>query len=555
MIRTLRVHNLAVIDELELEFAPGLNVITGETGAGKSLLVGAIGLLRGQRASAEAIRSGADEAGVEAIVEGPELLERARALGLAEEGASELLVARSITRGGRGRVHVNGSLATAAILGQLFEDALEVTSQGEHQRLLRPEVQVELLDRYGGLEPVCDELARHYQRWTALDRQIRERHSRAAELARREDQLRFEIEQLDAADPRPGELESLEAERGRLAHVDRLAQHTGAALEVLEGERGVRDRVAELEARLREAARLDPSLTRARAALDRARLELEEATAELSGYAAELEADPARLERVEARRAELEQLRARYGESVEAMLAYRDRAREELEQIAGGDARTAELEAECEALGRDLERVADALGKGRREAAARLESEVTSELRALDLRRALFEVHFDALEPSGGAPSGPGGRERARFLLSANPGESTRRLRDAASGGELARLLLSLRNVLRDADRGRVLLFDEVDAGIGGRTAQRVGERLRRLGGRHQVLCITHLPQIAALGEAHTRLVKRVRRGRTATQAERLDGDARVDEIARMASGGRPTAATRAHARELLERE
>jgi DNA repair protein RecN (Recombination protein N) len=556
VIRTLRVRNLAVIEELELELGPGLNVLTGETGAGKSVLLGAIGLLCGRRVGSELIRSGADQASVEAIIDAPTPLERARAAGLASSDAEELLVVRTLASSGRGRVLVNGSLCTVGLLAELVGEAIEVVSQGQHQRLLRPEVQAELLDRFGGLEPELAEVGELHQRWCELAREIRARHADAESRARREDQLRFEIAQIDEVDPGPGELDALEAERSRLRNVDRLAQSTAEALEALAGEDAARDRLAQAQGRLEPLLELDAALAPIPEALARAQVELDDASAALQRYAADLEADPARLEQLEQRGADLQRLQRRYGPSVEAILEHRDRAREELERIGGGAQRTAELEAGLESLGQQLHDAASKLGKARRDAAGALEARVASELRALDLRGAQFEVRFeegrahspDGLEP----PSGSRGAERASFLLAANPGEEARRLRDAASGGELARLLLALQNVLRDEDERRMLLFDEVDAGIGGRTARRVGERLLSLAGAHQVLCITHLPQVAALGDVHYRIQKRVRKGRTFTAVEPLSGELRVEEIARMSGGGRVSDAARAHARELL---
>ncbi len=554
MIRALRLRNLAVIEELELELGPGLHAITGETGAGKSILLGALALLRGQRGSAELVRAGASEAAVEALVHGSALVARAAALGLAEPGDEELLVQRTLSREGRGRVHVNGRLATTTLLAELFGDVLEVIGQGEHQRLLRPEVQTDLLDESGDLAGQVAELEALFGASRAAERELRERRERTAELARQEDRLRFEIEQIDAAALRAGEEEELCGEHARLAHSDRLAQDASALLDGLDGESGVRDRLAGLVSRVRGAARLDASLAAIEDALSRARLELEEAQRALERYAASLEPDPARLERVEARLEQIRRLRSRYGESVAVILAHRERAAEELARVAGGEAKTAELEARCAGLLARLADAAAALGKARREAARRLEEEVTREMRALDLARASFEVRFDPVEPGAELPCGPRGAERARFVLQANPGEPAERLRGAASGGELARLLLAVRNALREPERGAVLLFDEVDAGIGGRTARRVGERLRALARRHQVLCITHSPQIAALGDTHHRLWKVVRGERTHTLCEPLVGGPRVDEIARMAGGGRLTEAARAHARELLTR-
>jgi DNA repair protein RecN (Recombination protein N) len=556
LIRELRVRNLAVIEELALELGPGLTVLTGETGAGKSVLLGAIALLCGRRVAQDLVREGADEASVEAIVDGEAALARARAAGLAGDDDRELLVARTLSAGGRGRVLVNGRLCTAALLGELLGDAIEVTSQGEHQELLRPELQSRLLDRFAGLEDAVAATAALHARWLALRRELEELRGGAAARARREQELAEEIAAIDAVAPKPGELEALQAERVRLRHVDRLAEAAASALALVGGEESPGERLARAAGRLRAAAATDAALEPLAAGIERARVELDESALALESYLAALEADPARLEAIERRSADLERLLRRFGPALEDAIAHRERARVALEQVAASPERTAQAEAALGELEAQLAAHADALGKRRREAAAALERSVIEELRALDLRDAEFAVRFEpaplATAEGWEAPSGPRGRERASFLLAANPGLGARRLRETASGGELARLLLALRNVLRDAEAPRVLLFDEVDAGIGGGTARRVGERLRTLAAVHQTLCITHLPQIAALGDAHFRIVKRARAGNTVTRVEPIEGEARVEEIARMSGSGRITEATRAHARELL---
>ena len=555
MIRALRVRNLVTIDALELELGPGLTVVTGETGAGKSLLLGAIALLSGQRVGSELVRAGAREAEVEAIFASPELLGRARGLGLAGDGEEELLVSRSVTREGRGRVSVNGRLATVALLAELMTDALEITSQGEHQRLLRNEAQAELLDAFAGLGPSAQEIAELHRGWRELALAIQARRRDREALARREDQLRFELAQIDGAKLEPGELDSLGVELRRLGYADRLAQAASRALELLDGEDGARERLAGARATLRGVSELDPALGPPAEALERARLVLEEASFQLERYAASIDADPQRLARVEDRLAELRRLQSRYGATVEDILAHRARAAEELAGLEGGEERTAELERELAARADALDAKSRVLSRARAAAALELERAVAEELSGLELGRARFAVELLPVEPKSAdglaPPCGPAGRERAQFTLAANPGEAGGRLRDAASGGELARLLLALRNALREADAGRVLLFDEIDAGLGGQTARRVGERLRALAGRNQVICITHLPQIAALGDSHHTVVKDVRKSRTETRISALGGEARVDEIARM-SGGQLTDAARAHARELL---
>ena len=555
MIETLRVRNLVTIETLELELGPGLTVVTGETGAGKSVLLGAIALLSGQRVGSELVRAGASEASVEATLRSPSLLARARALGLAGAADEQLLVSRTLAREGRGKVFVNGKLATVALLGELVGEELEITSQGEHQRLLRPEAQAELLDAYAELGEAASEVAALYRTWREFATAIASRRRDREALARREDQLRFEIEQIERVAPRVGELEELGAEHLRLGHVDRLAQATAAALEQLDGDEGLREKLAAARATLRGQSHLDAELAEPEAALERARLELDEAALALSRYATRLEADPERLAQVEHRLGELRRLQTRYGATLEDVLAHRARAHQELAGLAGGEERTAELERELAGVGDQLDGRSRALSEARRSGAKTLERSVGVELAALELGRAELHVEFEALAAKGTdglePPAGPSGRERASFWLAAKPGEAPGRLRDAASGGEHSRLLLALRNVLRDADSGRVLLFDEIDAGLGGRTAVRVGERLRTLASRHQVICITHLPQLAALGDAHHKVVKSLRGGRTLTRVEHLQGESRVDEVARM-GGGRVTDAARAHARELL---
>jgi DNA repair protein RecN (Recombination protein N) len=557
VIQSLRVRNLALLEELELEFGKGLHVVTGETGAGKSILLGAIALLCGRRVSSEVVRSGEREARVEALFDAGELLARARELGLAEDDESELLVARSVSREGRGKVWVNGRLATVEMLARLMDGAVEVASQGEHQRLLRPELQTELLDAQGGLAELRAAVAAGFERWRGLAEQIAERSERAAELARREDQLRAELEQIERAELDPAELEELEVEHARLAHVERLGERSSAALARLDdGDAGARSQLRDARAQLRDVLALDPALREVDAALERAELECADAAFALERYSSSLEAEPGRLEHVERRLGEIRRLQARFGASVEAILAYAEQARGELERLGGGVERDAALRAELERASHELERAAARLSERRRTAAGELGAAVGRELAGVDLGKARFEVRIEAVAPPERAgliaPSGPGGCERASFYLAANPGEEARRLRDAASGGELARLLLALRNAMRGADVGRLLLFDEVDAGIGGATATRVGGRLRQLAEVHDILCITHLPQIAALGHAHYRVHKREQQGRTVTRVERLEDEARVDEIARMAGGGKITAVARAHARELL---
>ncbi len=556
MIQTLRVLNLALIESLELEFEAGLHVITGETGAGKSILVSAVALLSGRRVSSEVVRTGAREARVEALFDGPDLLARARELGVAGDGDSELLVVRTVARQGRSKVYVNGRMATVDLLGRLMDGLIDVASQGEHQRLLRPEVQTDLLDVYAGLESLRTEVGQAFAAFREVAEELEARERDGAERARREDQLRAEIDQIDAAALRPGELEELDLEHSRLAHLDRLQHATSSSLDVLDEEHGVRSRLRATRARLRDVISISPELLEVDQALERAELECADAVLGLERFGAELEAEPERFEHIESRMAEIRRLQLRFGESEAAILAFREQAAAELEQIGGGEARKAELEREAATAVERLESLAAKLSRARAQAGQRLAEEVEQELAELDMAKARFEVRLEPVVPVDRIGfrigCGPGGAERAGFWLSANPGEQPKRLRDAASGGELARLQLALRNALRENERGGVLLFDEVDAGVGGETAQRMGARLRELARVHDILCITHLAPVAAAGAVHYRVSKHVEAGRTRTEVTRLEAHQRVDEIARMAGSGRLTAASRAHAKELL---
>jgi DNA repair protein RecN (Recombination protein N) len=555
MIQQLRVENLALIESLEIELCGGLHVVTGETGAGKSVLLSAVALLSGRRVSSEAVRTGAPEARVEAVCDGPLLLERARELGLADESDESLLVTRTISQKGRGKVLVNGRLATVELLARLMDGVIEVASQGDHQRLLRPELQTELVDAHGDLAVARRLVADRYEAWRAFATELQDRTENAAERARRVDQLTFELEQIDRASLAQGELARIDQEHARLAHVEQLDADTAFVLEHLDGDGGSRTRLRAARGRLRTGKQIDPALADVDAAIERAELECADAVLALERYRAELDPDPRRLAQVEERLAEIRRLQLRYGDSIEAILAYRDEAREELARLCGGGDRTRTLEAELRKAETALDEAAKALTGLRATAADDLAHRVAEELGWLDMGKARFEVRLEPISlPAQGElrpPCGPGGYERLSFWLAANPGEDPRRLRDAASGGELARLMLALRNALR-GDHPRVLLFDEADAGVGGRTAVRVGERLRALAQTHTVLCITHLPQVAAMGHTHDHVRKLTEGGRTRTVVERIDGDARVDEIARMASGGRITETARAHARELL---
>jgi DNA repair protein RecN (Recombination protein N) len=560
LIETLRIEGMAILDRADVEFGPGLNVLTGETGAGKSIVLGALALLAGARASAQTVREGCEEAVVEAVFDTARLAELEREL--AERGIEtdehELVARRTISRTGRSRARLAGQLVPAATLAEILRGRLEISSQHDSQALLRPEVHGRLLDRSAGLEPLRAAVAEGVAGLRDLDDELARLRCESQERARRQDFLAFQVNEIEAARLDPGDLAGLRTERSRLAHAGRLREEGGLALAALAGDpqcsdgASVADGLAASVRRLEGLAEVDPELAALAERLAGLRDELRDAALDLERTLSGIEADPARLAAADERLHQVEQLQRKYGASVEDVLAFRDRAAAELSGIEGAEEREAEILAERERRSAAVAADAARLSADRAKAAHRLAKAVTASLRELAMPQARFAV---ALEPVAGPeamPCGPGGAEAPEFQFCANAGEEPRPLRAVASGGELSRVFLALKQALRESHAGMVLVFDEVDAGVGGRVADRVGRMLAELAGHHQVLCITHLPQIAAFAESHFRVEKREQDGRTRTCISRVEGAARVEEIARMAGGESVAAATLEHARALL---
>jgi len=556
LIESLRIESLAVVEAVLLELGPGLQVVTGETGAGKSLILGAVALLAGARASAEIVRPGAAEARVEAVIRTerlPGLAAELRARGFeVEDGA--VVVERAVSASGRSRARIAGTLVPVAALAELFGPRLEISSQHESQALLRPESHGRLLDAFGGHAALRERVEARARAARALDEELAALRREAEERARREDFLAYQVREIDEAELGAGELEAARAERGRLLHAERLREEASAAAALLAGDPdadqpGAQGLVAEALRRLHAMSALDPGVAESAERLRAAELELADLGRDASRYAESIEADPGRLAALEERLRLLERLQKKYGATEAEILAFRDAAAAELAALGDTDARIEKLAAERSAEAAALARDAEALSLARRKAARALEREVEAALPPLAMKGARFRVALEPLAPPEGLPCGPSGAESPEFLFSANADLEPRPLRRVASGGELSRVFLALKGALRRADPGTALVFDEVDAGIGGGVADRVGAALADLAESHQVLCITHLPQVAARGRQH--LV--VRKGRSgAVSVERVDGEARVEEIARMAGGKTVGEATRRHARELL---
>ncbi len=556
------MRDFVLLDEVRVEFRPGLNVLTGETGAGKSMLVDALGAVLGQRTPSDVVRTGASCARVVAVFEAasfPQLRPVVDELGLPwEDGA--LVLVREI--GGRARAYVNGQPTTVGVLRRLGTLLAEIHGQHEGQRLLEPASHRELLDAFGGgallsLRARAEEL---FGRWRQLRSELRSLDVGERERAQRVDLLRFQISEIDAVRPRPGELEELAGLRTRLVNAERLRESVAGAYQALYGDEGAAaDRVGRAAVLLRQAAVWDPALEPLVEALESLGAQLSDLSRDLHAAVERAESDPARLEEVESRLAALRALLRKYGDTVEAVLDYRDRAARELEALENADSRRAELEQQVALVEAQLASAVRDLSAARAAAARRLEKAILQHLQDLAMPAARFRVRLDVEEDPDGLPAGgrrlavaPWGADRVEFLLSTNPGEPPRPLHRVASGGELSRVMLALRTVLARADPPAVMVFDEVDSGVGGRTGHVIGAKLSELSGVCQVLCVTHLPQIAALANHHLAIRKVTERGRTRTVVEVLDPEARVEEIARMLSGPTPTETARRHARELL---
>jgi DNA repair protein RecN (Recombination protein N) len=560
LIQTLRIEGMASVDRAEVEFGPGLNVLTGETGAGKSIVLGALALLAGARASVQTVREGRAEAVVEAVFETAGLpdLEAELATRGIETDEHELVVRRTVSGTGRSRARVAGQLVPVSTLAEIFAGRLEISSQHDSQALLRPEVHGRLLDRMGGLEPLRARVGEGVAALRSLDEDLARLRAASRERARQQDFLAFQVSEIDAARLDADEIAALRSERSRLAHAGRLQEEGALALAALAGDpqgadgASAADLVSGIARRLEDLRKLDPDLSDLAARLAGVQDELRDAALDLERHFSAIEADPARLAAAEERLHQVEQLQRNYGATVEEVLRFRDRAAGELASIEGAEEREAEILAERERRATALAADAESLSAGRTKAAGGLAKAVRTCLRELAMPQGRFAVALEPVDSPAGMPCGPTGAEAPAFRFSADAGGELRPLRTVASGGELSRVFLALKQSLRESDRGMVLVFDEVDSGIGGRVADRVGRMLSELAGHHQVLCITHLPQIAAFAQTHFRVAKRERGGRARTRLTRVEGPDRIEEIARMAGGESVGEATLEHARALL---
>jgi len=577
MLEELSITNFAIIDRLDVRFDPGFNVLTGETGAGKSIIIDAVGAVLGGRVSADMVRSGAPSARVEGIFTldedaGP-IVDLLREHDLLEDGEGAVILRREINANGRSTARVNGRAVPVSLLGRIGETLVDIHGQSEHLSLFRVEEHVELLDRYAAVGPLRADVAALVGELRRVRRERDALEAAQADAARRLDLLRYQVDEIVDANLRPEEEDELAAEKRLLGAAERLTALAGGASDLLNGADddsgsgapGVLDGLNTASVQLGELVEIDESQRENLDALNGALYTLEEVARALRSYASAIEADPARLAEIEERLDLLQKLKRKYGATIADVIAFGEESAREQETLTNSEERLAELAGEIEDLKSRIGALATRLSERRHEAATRLAAGVEGELADLNMARARFVARIEARPDPSGVPALVAGVEdryaydergvdRVEFLISPNPGEELKGLARIASGGEASRLMLALKTMLSAVDRTPTLIFDEVDTGVGGRSGQVVGEKLRLLGETHQVLCITHLPQVAALGAEHLRISKRIDGGRTHTEVEPLTGHERVEELAAMLGGFPPPPTALKTAEELLAR-
>ena len=564
MLRELTIRNLAVLEEAKVAFAAGLNVLTGETGAGKSIVIDALLLVRGARVQADLIRTGAETASVEAVFEVPPSGPVAAVLDEAGHAPADgqLVIKRELSRSGRHRVFVNDSAATVGLLERLGDVLVEIHGQHEHQRLMEPARQLDLLDRFADCEEARLRLGERWRQWDTARSDLARIRDEAREGARKEELYRWELSEIDAVQLRDGEEDELRGERRRLQNAERIYAGLQEVMDLLqEDAQAAGARLGRAASLLRDLSRFDPDVGAPIEALEGAQAYVEDAVARARALRDRAVMDPDRLRLVDERLDAISGIKRKYGETAAAVSAYREEIARALDRIERHDAIVEETQAEVARASEAASRQGRELSETRAEAAPRLERLIQRELRTLGMDHARFRVALrrevagaeDLASGPDGWRLGARGAESAEFLLSANPGEELKPLAKVVSGGELSRTMLAIKTILAASEDVPSMVFDEVDAGIGGRVADAVGHKLRQTAAGRQVLCVTHLAPIAAYAEHHLLVDKRVAKGATKTTVTALDAGGQVEEIARMLGGERITDASRRHARELLK--
>ena len=548
MLELLHIENIAIIEAADIEFAPGFNALTGETGAGKSIVIDSLSAVLGQRTSRELIRTGAEKAFVSAAFSGmaPELTEE---LGIQPEADGTLLLQREIQTDGKNVCRVNGRPVTVGQLRALGAQLLNIHGQHDGQQLLDEEQHIVYLDSFGRAGSLINTYAEKYKHFTDIRRQIGALQMDEAEKARRVDTLQYQIEELRRAKLRPGEEEELTARRGMLRNAEKLLDAVAGADYALNGDDsggGALSALRQAQDALGGVRHLDDAFGQLYERLGEAYSEVYDIAATVEDKRGELDVSPGELDRVESRMDLLYRLKKKYGATVEDMLDYQARCEAELAQIEDAGDTLARLEQALSKAEKEARQAAQALSDARKAAAEQLTSQILTELQQLDMGKIRFAVDFAE------KPLDSDGMDTVRFLMSANVGEELRPIHKIASGGELARIMLAMKNVLSEQDHVGTMVFDEVDTGVSGRAAQKVAEKMARISRRKQVLCVTHLPQLAAMADTHFSVEKGERGGRTYTEVRRLDREQRRRELARLTGGSHVSQTMLDGAEELL---
>lgn len=553
MLEHLHIRNVALIKESEISFGDGLNILTGETGAGKSMIIDSLQFALGGRAGKDFLRHGAKQAAVEALfsVQSQALTEKLAENGIVPEEDGTLLITRTLSEAGKSVCRINGSTVTVGMLKEIAEDMIDIYGQHEHQSLLNPVKHIRLLDRFcgAGFGEAMEEYKNSRQRLKDLEKQLTILIGDESQREQRMDMLLFQKEEIEAAELQEGEEDALLEQKKRLSSMERLIRLTGESVTLLyDGDDrapSACDQLGDALAKLQEAAEYDAALSPLADALADGYAAVEDCARELKREAEEQEADPEELERIEERLQLFYKLKRKYGGSIEAVLEFYEKAVQELEFLSNSSEKAAELSAKKAAEEKRLSALAETLTARRRATAEQVEEQIETALHDMEMKHARFHIQIEEK-----ADWGADGKDKVEFLISANAGEPLKPLAKIASGGEMSRVMLALKTVLVDADEIGTFIFDEIDTGVSGRTARRVGEKMRFLGGKRQLLCITHLPQIAAMADNHFLIEKESDAGETVTRVTALDEEGAVREVARLMND--VTETTLAAARELL---
>jgi DNA repair protein RecN (Recombination protein N) len=564
MLSLLKIKNIALIDSLQIEFGPGLNLLTGETGSGKSIIVDSLGALTGERVSAELIKEGEQFATIEGLFS-PGSVSSLSAI-LEESGVEmdddEIIVRRELSTHGKNRVFVNNQLVTQGLLKRIGAFLVDIHGQGEQATLFDPASHLEMLDTFAGAARERASTAEAYQRWSATRKELNELLQDESDKLQLVDILKFQVNEIRRAQLKVDEAVELEDEKRRLNNVEKLSSLSDDAYKLIyEQDGSTIETLDKASRKIQELADFDSRFAGYREQLDSARVVLEDLAVTARDFRNHLEFSPARLEEIEARLAEITRLTRKYGGGVDTVIEHLSESEKRLENIETAGYRQQELEKKLESEYSAFIDAATELHDKRVAAAGRFEKEVVTNLKSVALEKARFEVRIDGGNPTGRFGAGDGNRasitskgfDRVEFFFSANPGESPKQLAKVASGGEASRLMLILKTVSKTHEGGKSAVFDEVDAGIGGRVAEAVGLKLKELSKSQQVLCVTHHPQVAALGDKHFVVEKSMGRNRTAIGVRELKQDDRVEEIARMLAGEKITDSARRHASEMIE--